>query len=211
MLTKDEAAALALLGALPGVVLLALLALLLGGSGFKRLHLVLAAASAAGALWALAAAKPLAGVDALGAPLALALARLALPAAWAPEVEFGILVAPFGFLVALGCYALLTVGRNLYVFNDCEEASEELTRVRLLRVGAGVWELVGGGALHPPNSLSPYDYPATHTHLTLAARRTWRPRSGTSRQRASRPAEQRHQVRKEEALPRLGTPHVGGR
>lgn len=192
MLTTDEAVALALLGALPGVVLLAVLALALGGSGLKRLHLVLAAAGGAGALWALAAARPLAGVDALGAPLALALARLALPAAWAPEVEFGLLVAPIGFLVALGCYALLTVGRNLYVFNDCEEASEELTRVSGLRAFASRRQGCGreAAALSPPEP-SPLNSPLFHTTLThtLAARRTWRPRSGTSRQRASRPAE----------------------
>jgi hypothetical protein len=171
----DGPVALVFLGVLPGTVLLALLALLLGGTGLKRLHLVLAAAGATAALWALAAARPLAGVDALRGPLALALARLALPAAWAPEVEFGILAAPFAFLVALGCYALATVGRNLYVFNDCEEASEELTRVRC------AWrrrEARVPARAHSNPSQLPHHAPC----------RTWRPRSASSRQRGSRPA-----------------------
>ena len=124
-----SATAVVFLGVLPGIALLSCLALVCGGTGFLRLHLVLAAAASTGAVWALAAWKAVFGRDLLGAPLAWACARLGV----APEpahVEFGILVAPFLFLTALGCYALATIGFNLYRFNDCEEASEELTRVR---------------------------------------------------------------------------------
>ena len=45
-------------------------------------------------------------------------------------LEFSILVAPFALAVLLGCYALVTVGFKLFRFNDCEEASAVLTRVR---------------------------------------------------------------------------------
>jgi hypothetical protein len=40
-------------------------------------------------------------------------------------------VAPFLALVVFGCYALFTIGYKLFNFNDCEQASLELTEVRL--------------------------------------------------------------------------------
>ena len=125
-----SATAVAFLGVLPGIALLSCLALACGGTGFLRLHLVLAAAASTGAVWALAAWKAVFGRDLLRAPLAWACIRLGVAPLPADDVEFGILVAPFLFLAALGCYALATIGFNLYRFNDCEEASEELTRVR---------------------------------------------------------------------------------
>ena len=47
-----------------------------------------------------------------------------------PELKDAITIAPFYAAVLLGCYALFTVGSKLYRFNDCEEASNELTKVR---------------------------------------------------------------------------------
>lgn len=46
------------------------------------------------------------------------------------HLEFAVLAAPFVLAVLLGSYALVTVGCKLFRFNDCEEASAELTGVR---------------------------------------------------------------------------------
>ena len=46
------------------------------------------------------------------------------------DLEFAVLAAPFVLAVLLGSYALVTVGCKLFRFNDCEEASSELTGVR---------------------------------------------------------------------------------
>ena len=128
-----------LLLALPVVLAAAVLGLAIGGTGFLRLHLVLVAALAAGALWLAAASRYAVGIDsASGVGLfllpqlqraysALGVSAAALPLA---SAEFALFAAPFLFAAALGCHALLTIGVNLYRFNDCEEAAAELTKVR---------------------------------------------------------------------------------
>ncbi len=126
--------------ALPTVLAFSALALLVGGTGLLRFHLVLASLASAGCLWLLAASKYVSGLDSgsgVGVHLHAMLVQLdglaggqLLARVSEQGVEYSILVAPFLFLAALGSYALLVVGINLYRFNDCEEAAEELTKVR---------------------------------------------------------------------------------
>lgn len=123
---------------LPLVLVSSVLGLLIGGTGLKRIHLVGAALLSAGALWVLAATRYVVGRDDgtgvgkyLSPLLSWVYSLCGVTALSMPQVEYYILVGPFVFLAALGCYALATVGFNLYRFNDCEEASAELTRVRL--------------------------------------------------------------------------------
>ncbi len=128
--------------ALPSVLAFSALALLFGGTGLLRFHLVLASLGSAGGLWLLAASRYVSGLDpgsGVGVHLHAMLVQLdglaggqLLARVSEQGVEYGILVAPFIFLAALGSYALLVVGINLYRFNDCEEAAEELTKVRAL-------------------------------------------------------------------------------
>ncbi len=123
---------------LPLVLVSSVLGLLLGGTGLKRIHLAGAALLSAGTLWMLAATRYVVGRDDgtgvgkyLSPLLSWVYSLCGVTASSMPQVEYYILVGPFVFLAALGCYALATVGFNLYRFNDCEEASAELTRVRL--------------------------------------------------------------------------------
>jgi hypothetical protein len=134
---------------LPMVLLFCTLAVLLGGSGIRRVVLVAAGLGSLGALWLIAATKYVVGVGkgGVGAVLGPLLgwlindavkswnssplgkqARITLPRA--ANIEFAILVAPFLLAVLLGAYALITIGIKLFRFNDCEEASVELSKVR---------------------------------------------------------------------------------
>ena len=81
--------------------------------------------------------------------------------------EFAVLVAPFFCAVALGSYALLTVGAKLYRFNDCEDASQELTEVRggacvcaLALTQPPSADLQGASPVLP--ALAPYSPPPSH-------------------------------------------------
>lgn len=42
--------------------------------------------------------------------------------------------APFLALITFGCYALFTIGYKLFNFNDCEQASLDLTEVRHIEI-----------------------------------------------------------------------------
>jgi hypothetical protein len=95
------------------------------------------------------------------------------------SAEFYVLAAPFCAAVALGCYALLTVGAKLYRFNDCEEAADELTEVRFRCCCGGGAPVTAGAARESGARAAP---PSAHTSFTSASpfsrdcarRRTWR-------------------------------------
>lgn len=148
---------------LPLVLIFCTLALLLGGSGIRRVVLVFAGLGSLATLWLIAATKYVVGVGKGGVGTVLGpllgwlindvvkswnnsplgkQARITLPRA--SNIEFAILVAPFLLAVLLGAYALITIGIKLFRFNDCEEASVELSKVspccclfRHSRLGAG--------------------------------------------------------------------------
>ena len=151
--------------ALPTVLAFSALALLVGGTGLLRFHLVLASLASAGCLWLLAASKYISGLDSgsgVGVHLHAMLVQLdglaggqLLARVSEQGVEYSILVAPFLFLAALGSYALLVVGINLYRFNDCEEAAEELTKVRGRGSSLGSTGSVGVAQQGPLSALRP--------------------------------------------------------
>ena len=134
---------------LPLVLIFCTLALLLGGSGIRRVVLVFAGLGSLATLWLIAATKYVVGVGTGGVGTVLGpllgwlindvvkswnssplgkQARITLPRA--ANIEYAILVAPFLLAVLLGAYALITIGIKLFRFNDCEEASVELSKVR---------------------------------------------------------------------------------
>ena len=94
----------------------------------RRFHLLLAAFIFTALSWAAAACTKW-GAALLGPALTRQLRAGSVLVAHTEAAEFSVLVAPLLFAVALGCFALLTVGAKLYRFNDCEEASAELTEV----------------------------------------------------------------------------------
>ena len=82
----------------------------------KRFTVVVAAAALFGALW----------VSSFFGVIERALAPTTL-APRAPAVVDAVQHAPFHAHVVFGCYALATIGANLFTFNDCEEAAAGLT------------------------------------------------------------------------------------
>jgi hypothetical protein len=101
-----------------------------GAVRVRRFTVLLAALACGGASWFAAACTRWG----LAGDAASQLKAGSLLAPYDADVEFSILVAPFFLAVLLGCYALVTVGLKLFRFNDCEEASEELTGVRCMGV-----------------------------------------------------------------------------
>lgn len=131
------------------LVILACAALLLtrGFAGLvrpRRFTVLSVAALCAALSWAAAAAAKW-GAPLLAKALISKLKQGSRLVPYSAGAEFAVLVAPFFFAVALGSYALLTVGAKLYRFNDCEEASQELTEVR---GGAVCACTCGAGAAH---------------------------------------------------------------